>query len=248
MAQVWRRPASGLALAYAVGPVGPGGHVNVPDGRCGLVWADSAVWWLGPATRPWIPDRALDTVIGIRFSYVTGHGFAGTALGPWRDMRVELSELQSHRAQAAELNLTLAACTSPARQVAALLGYASAHATSADNAAVQMLEAARRGDSVSAVAARLALSTRQVHRRSQDVFGMPLSTLRRIIRLHRTSAARGTGATATLASLAAESGFSDQAHLARECRALTLAPPSRALIPGGVAVSDSFKLAPRPTF
>ncbi len=122
MAQVWRRPASGLALAYAVGPVAPGGHVNVPDGRCGLVWADSTVWWLGPATRPWIPDRALDTVIGIRFSYVTGHGFAGTALGPWRDMRVELSELPSHAAQAAELKLTLAACTSPARQAAVLLG------------------------------------------------------------------------------------------------------------------------------
>ena len=247
MAQVWRRPASGLALAYAVGPLAPGGHVNVPDGRCGLVWADSTVWWLGPATRPWIPDQALDTVIGIRFSYVTGHGFAGTALGPWRDKRVELNEFQSHAAQAAELKLTLAACTSPAQQAAALSAYASVHATPADNAAVQMLEAARSGDSVTAVAARLGLSTRQVQRRSQDVFGMPLSTLRRIIRLHRTSAARGTETTATLASLAADSGFSDQAHLARESRALTLAPPTRALKPGGGTVSDSFKPDPRPT-
>ena len=100
---------------------------------------------------------------------------------------------------------------------------------------------------MSAVAARLCLSTRQVHRRSQDVFGMPLSTLRRIIRLHRTSAARGTETTVTLASLAADSGFSDQAHLARECRALTLAPPSRALSSGDVAVSDSFKPASRLT-
>lgn len=247
MAQVWRRPASGLALAYAVGPVGPGGHVNVPDGRCGLVWADSTVWWLGPATRPWIPDRALDTVVGIRFSHVNGRGFAGDALTPWRDKRVELNELQSHTAKGAELKLMLAACASPSQQAAALSAYASVHATPADNAAVQMLEAARSGDSVTAVAARLGLSTRQVQRRSQDVFGMPLSTLRRIIRLHRTSAARGTETTATLASLAADSGFSDQAHLARESRALTLAPPSRALSPGGVAVSDSFKPASRPT-
>lgn len=249
MSQVWHRPAAGVALAYAFTPVQPGAYVNVPDGRCGLVFADNEVWWLGPATRPWIAERALDGVVGIRLHHLSGREFAQTSLDRWRDARVKLEQLPQHASDCVRLEETLQTDRSPQRQAATLAAYASLHAFSAGTdrlkGAAEMLSAATANETVAGMAARLGISTRHLHRRCLDIFGMPPTLLRRIARLHRTASAWVSDPDVTMAELAAEAGFSDQAHLVREMRALALSAPSQALAHSGRGVSDSFKTTRR---
>lgn len=242
MAEVWKRPAPGVALAYVTRPVVAGEYISVPDGRCGLVWTGGSLWWLGPSTQPWPADRTSEAVVGVRFEHLAGRTFAGTSLQPRRDTRVGLQDLPGRADDAAALERALEATREP---VQILVAYASAHASGGGNVggdvAAQILAAARRGESVAALSTRLAMSTRQLHRRSLDAFGMAPTTLRRIMRLQTAASMWASAPTTNLATLAAKAGFSDQAHLTRETRALTLAPPSRALQPAQALASDLFK-------
>jgi AraC-like DNA-binding protein len=105
--------------------------------------------------------------------------------------------------------------------------------------------ARRRSPGVAVLAADLGLSTRQLHRRTTEVFGYGPAVLARILRLQRFLHLRAT-TPRTLAELAAVAGYADQAHLARECRDLVGRPPSA--LDGAVAglgdaapMSDLFK-------
>lgn len=65
------------------------------------------------------------------------------------------------------------------------------------------------------------------------------SVMGRHAHAHRTAAAlpaRSRGRPASLTRLAADAGYADQAHLARECRRLTGRTPS-ALLAGGAAAA-----------
>jgi len=73
------------------------------------------------------------------------------------------------------------------------------------------------------------LSTRQLHRRCTVAFGYGPATLARILRFQRfVRSALGGGhhRSVPLAGLAACAGYADQAHLSRECRAITGETPS----------------------
>ncbi|MET8993342.1 AraC family transcriptional regulator [Nonomuraea wenchangensis] len=100
----------------------------------------------------------------------------------------------------------------------------------ADPAAPFIARALRLGRSVSEVARDLGLSERQLHRRSLTAFGYAPKTLQRIVRFQR--ALRLARAGIPLATVAAETGYADQAHLSHEVKRLsgvslrTLAPPS----------------------
>lgn len=80
------------------------------------------------------------------------------------------------------------------------------------------------GLGVAAAAQALGYSARQLHRRSLPVFGYGPQHLGRVLRLQRALAAadRGFG----WAAVAARAGYADQAHLAREVRALTGVTPT----------------------
>ncbi|MEV4286372.1 helix-turn-helix transcriptional regulator [Nonomuraea bangladeshensis] len=100
----------------------------------------------------------------------------------------------------------------------------------ADPAAPFIARALRLGRSVSEVARDLGLSERQLHRRSLTAFGYAPKTLQRIVRFQR--ALRLARAGVPLATVAAEAGYADQAHLSHEVKRLsgvslrTLAPPN----------------------
>lgn len=80
---------------------------------------------------------------------------------------------------------------------------------------------------MSEVAATVGLSERQLHRRSLAAFGYGPKTLTRVLRLNRAlTLARGGVPYAEVALVA---GYADQAHLAREVRALAGLPLSRLL-------------------
>lgn len=102
----------------------------------------------------------------------------------------------------------------------------------------------------SQVADRLGMSVRQLHRRSQFSFGYGPGTLARLLRLHRFLALASTTAASSgggrLAGLAIDAGYSDHAHLAGECRAISGHTPSVLLstyVPTFPDMSDPFKTA-----
>jgi AraC-like DNA-binding protein len=78
------------------------------------------------------------------------------------------------------------------------------------------------------VADRLGVSERQLHRRSLTLFGYGPKTAQRILRFQRAlrlarldrAGGRGRAPGFGLAAVAAEAGYADQAHLARDVRAL----------------------------
>jgi transcriptional regulator GlxA family with amidase domain len=90
--------------------------------------------------------------------------------------------------------------------------------------------------SVGALARALGLSSRQLQRRTAEVFGYGPIMLARILRMQRFLHLLSTSDT-SLARLASEAGFADQPHLARECRAIVGLPPSR-LQPAVAGLSD----------
>jgi AraC-like DNA-binding protein len=96
-----------------------------------------------------------------------------------------------------------------------------------------VLSAARRlgfpGSRVGALSKGLGLSERQLLRRFNDAVGYGPKTLDRVLRFQRlrsraTSVADGDEA---LARVAAELGYSDQAHLSRECMQLSGLTPKQ---------------------
>ena len=72
------------------------------------------------------------------------------------------------------------------------------------------------------LADELGFSERQLRRRFDDAVGYGPKTLQRVLRLRRFLTSPGAG----IAVAAIDAGYADQAHLARECRALTGLAPS----------------------
>lgn len=79
-------------------------------------------------------------------------------------------------------------------------------------------------DSVTGLARQVGLSTRQLERLSGRYFGVTPKKLLRIQRLRKCLRRRVLGASWTAAAL--DSGFSDQAHVSRDCRAILGMPPT----------------------
>jgi AraC-like DNA-binding protein len=85
--------------------------------------------------------------------------------------------------------------------------------------------AAAVGTPVSTIADRTGLSARTLQRRCRARFGYGPQHLARVLRLQRALALHRGGA--PWAVVAADAGYVDQPHLARECRALTGRAPTR---------------------
>ena len=110
------------------------------------------------------------------------------------------------------------------RYVAALTAAVSRRWQGADRAMVALAGAARAGLPVGLAAERCGLSPRQLQRRSTSAFGYGPKTLHRILRLQRAVALARAGR--PFATVSAEAGYADQAHLAREVRAMVGVPLS----------------------
>ena len=109
--------------------------------------------------------------------------------------------------------------------VASVLEAASAarlSETPADPLLAEVVRLVGAGRPISEVADIVGLSDRQLHRRSLVAFGYGPKVLARILRLQRALALARGGS--SFAAAAAEAGYADQAHLAREVRALAGAP------------------------
>lgn len=220
-------------------------HRIVPDGCIDIVWLDRFLHVAGPDTGPVlapIPPGSL--VVGIRFR----PGLAPTMLGlpatELLDGRVGLEHLWG--GVSGRLAEQLDAAADPRAAMTVLereLVRRLPDAAPVDRLAegvVAELGAGPRSPVVSGLAATLGSSERQLHRRCLDAFGYGPKMLDRVLRFQRflsmaqTAAAREAGEAvprgeAGLARLAADAGYADQAHLTRECRALSGLPPRQLL-------------------
>lgn len=204
----------------SVTPPGAGTKRILPDGCLDLIWQDGVVFVAGPDTSAQVVLASPGSRhAALRFGAGTGSGVLGVPASELVDRRVPLDALWP----AVDVR-AIAEADDP---LAALTAAASRRWQGADRVMVALVGAARAGLPVSLVAERCALSPRQLQRRSNTAFGYGPKTLHRILRLQRAVALARSGR--PFATVSAGAGYADQAHLAREVRAMAGVPLSALL-------------------
>jgi AraC-like DNA-binding protein len=210
-----------------------GGARILPDGCVDLVWTGRRLIVAGPATESHMATEAPGaTKVGVRFRV----GAAGAALG------MPASELRDENPHAAEVlpapvvQRIASSGSDPERMLMALTGAVSARLRDAEPADPLVRAAARAlvapDARVRTVAERLGLSERQLRRRFEDAVGYGPKVLARVLRLQRflqLVTRDGEPGDGGLSRLAFDAGYADQAHLTRECAALTGVTPGALL-------------------
>lgn len=209
-------------------------HVTrvVPDACTDIIWNGHRLTVAGPDTIPMpTPLAAGECFVAIRFAPGCGPrliGAPGTAL---RNARVELEELWGDRAKALADAL---ACTDDVAAARRLLEAAvRQQLLAAERPDALALETARRlqsapeAPSVAKLAGDLGITERQLLRRANFAFGYGPKQLARILRFQRFMRALRRTPTESLALLALELGYVDQAHLTHEISELSGFTPGR---------------------
>jgi AraC-like DNA-binding protein len=209
-----------------VGPGDPG--LVLPDGSADLIWVSGRhahVFVAGPDTGPRrTAVGGTTTFAGVRFRPGAAAALLGVPMDAVVDASVPVGELWGP-ALGRELAERVAAGERPeqvltevvARRRAALPDAEAGEAIRGAGLA-RALRAEDGPGAVARVAASLGMSERQLHRRSRTLFGYGPKTLQRVLRFE--DALRLARGDVGLARAAADAGYADQAHLAREARAL----------------------------
>ena len=212
-------------------PVTTGGVV-VPDGAIDVMWAPGVPPWLaGPDTRPHpvsLPPGLL--VVGVRLRPGLAPAVLRAPATEATDTLVPLADLwPAGLVRRLEERLAAVASASSADPASAARALA--------DAVVAVAGPDRRSDPVVTAAvehldrgvgtAGLGLGSRQLRRRFGAAMGYGPAFYARLARLDRFSRLVEPVAVASLAQLGAEAGYFDEAHLWRDCRALTGRTPSQ---------------------
>ncbi|MFI8292882.1 AraC family transcriptional regulator [Streptomyces sp. ms191] len=207
-----------VVWSRTVGPgTGDGPYPVLPDGCMDLLWSDGRLFVAGPDTRAYVPEGPVRQYAGIRFAPGDAPAILGVPAREVRDRRVDAGALWGG-AEARRLGERIAGAADPAVALEDLVLRRAADSPAPDplmRAVAARLDAGR---PVAETADAVGLGARQLHRRSLDAFGYGPKTLARILRLQRALALVGAGSPFAEAAIAA--GCADQAHLAREMRAL----------------------------
>ena len=188
----------------------------LPDGCMDLIWMDGAVHVTGPDTRAFLATMGPGQVVtGLRFRPGAAPGVLGIPACALRDRRVRLEDLWP----GTTVSQQIAEAPDPA---AALTAAVASRVTQPDLALRAVLAHLRAGSSVASTADALGWTARALHRQCRDTFGYGPSVLRRILRFRMALRLAGQGV--PFAVTAARAGYADQAHLAREVRALAGVP------------------------
>ncbi|MFI0924250.1 DUF6597 domain-containing transcriptional factor [Streptomyces sp. NPDC021012] len=206
-AVLWTRTAAGPTAERPV----------LPDGCMDLIWADGSLLVAGPDTRAYVPGEFAARYAGIRFAPGDAPGFFGVPAHELRDRRVALGALWGE-AEARRLGERIAEAPDPAAALGELVLRRAAEAPAPDPLLRAVVARLAAGRAVAETAEAVGLGVRGLHRRSLDAFGYGPKTLARVLRLQRALAMVRAGVPYAEAALRA--GCADQAHLARETRAL----------------------------
>ncbi|GAA4574161.1 helix-turn-helix domain-containing protein [Planotetraspora kaengkrachanensis] len=220
----------GAVLWRRITPPGSTAQRVLPDGCMDLIWADGELMVAGPDTEAQLGSAPAGTrYVGLRFAPGTGPAILGTPAHELRNRRVALADLWPAvqvRRLAGHLHSVLESgeMTDVGAAMEQVAGARYSLAGPPDPAVAQMVTLVRAGLPAAGVAVAAGISERQLLRRCLAAFGYGPKTLGRILRMnHAVDLARiGT----PFATVAATAGYADQAHLAREVRALAGVPLS----------------------
>jgi AraC-like DNA-binding protein len=197
----------------------------LPDACSDLIWEQGVGGYLaGPDTGPVRTVTKAGTVlVGVRFRPSAGGAVLGLPLSELRDQRVPLADVLP--AAARRLPATLSPVQAAARALDAV-GTLVADGTpdlAVSRAATLLHDPSARTE---AVAEEIGLSERQLRRRCQAAAGYGPKTLQRVLRFQRFVRMLDAAQPLDLASAAARAGYADQAHLTRDCAALSGLTPT----------------------
>jgi AraC-like DNA-binding protein len=217
----------------------------LPDGCSDLIWEQGAGTYVaGPDTGPVHAVTPPGTImIGVRFRPSAGGPALGLPLSEIRDQRVDLTDLLPRArfpTATRQLPSALAPDLEPAVavkgvvDVAGTLACAGIPDQAVMHAAGLLRDPAARLEQVAAI---VDISERQLRRRFDAAVGYGPKTLQRVHRFQRfvqradkrgTDERRGGGPRGSwdLAAVALDAGYADQAHLTRECVALSGLTPT----------------------
>ncbi len=225
-------------------PVPDGVQTIYPDGRCEIIvhlagpprcW-DAADGWHEQARTLFAAQRvtavrlasrgALDCV-GVRLMPAASALVAPRGLGQLRDRIVDLATLDSPLSQALRGAARRFAAGDAGALWRLLERRCAAHAVDARiERATARLEATGGRARIDAIARAAALSIRGLQTRFRAQVGLAPKEFARVLRLQATLRALDTH-DASLAAIASETGFADQAHVTRELKAVTGLTPAR---------------------
>ncbi|MEU6097230.1 helix-turn-helix transcriptional regulator [Streptomyces sp. NPDC047079] len=205
------------------------GRPVLPDGCMDLLWTEGRLLVAGPDTHAYHPGSSPARWAGVRFHPGTAPALLGVPAHALRDQRVELADLRP-AAEVRRLTGRVDAAADPAHALEEIALEWAARSPRPDPLLRALVAALDAGRPVAAIADRLGLSVRQLHRRSLAAFGYGPKTLARVLRLQRALALARSGM--PLAETAARAGFADQAHLSRDVRELAGMPLGELLARG----------------
>jgi AraC-like DNA-binding protein len=198
----------------------PGDTPIMPDGCLDLLWDGNRLFVAGPDTAArWHRSPAGTTYVAVRFSGGLGPTLLGVPADELRDRTANLEELWSGRQVRV---LTEQVEANPAAVLEAWVVKRAARCDQ-DPLGPRVLAMAKAETPIAVMAERLCISPRQLHRRCIPTFGYGPRHLSRVMRFQRALEEVRCGV--PLAQVAAASGYTDQAHLSREVRALASTTP-----------------------
>lgn len=197
----------------------------LPDGCMDLIWVPgSGLLVAGPDTRAHLVSGAPGrTMIGIRFATGFGPDVLGVPANELTNQRVELEAIWA-AAEVRRIEDRLASSREPDVALEAV-AIESRRVDHRGPAVAEMVRLLRAGTPIGRVADALGLSERQLRRRSLAMVGYGPKTLARILRL--TGAIDLARSGLRFVDVAADAGYADQAHLARDVREFAGVPLSR---------------------
>jgi len=213
----------------------------LPDACVDIVFGGGGLVVAGPATGAvQIAATPGEGRYGVRFRI----GSAGAALGvPVNELLnagVPLEELWGRSAR--RLERRIAAAQSDAAARAALIEGVAAHLPAPWEGDPLVRRAAlalvRDGASLGGAGRVVGLGERQLRRRFERAVGYGPATLVRIQRFQRFLGLAERDPHASIARLAIDAGYADQAHLTRECGRLASVSPAMLLRDGPMAAGE----------
>jgi AraC-like DNA-binding protein len=208
----------------------------VPDGHIDLQWIDGVLRIAGPdraANLEILPPGA--TVIGFRFTPGSARAWLRLDASEIVNARVPLEAFWGSQARKlAEWAGEAATPEDIALRLETVLAARASQVKTRDGASrivLCLLQRARPANAhiVTRLGDALAISERTLRRRCLESFGYGPNTLDRILRFQRFLGLARTVAPISLAALATDAGYADQAHLTREARHMAALTPSTIL-------------------
>ena len=227
VACVWTRRAS---------PGATGGHRVLPDGCVDVLFrfgAEPAALIVGTMTEAIDVPATTDAFVGIRFRPGRAASFLGRlaslTAAELTDRDVDLAEAWG--ADGARTWARLAEATDERRRVAlaaeAVAAWFAPRVDPLVTGAIDAIEAAGGAVTIDALAARAGVSRQHLARRFTALVGVSPKVFARVVRLRRATAALAAAPVVDLATVAADAGYADQAHMNRDFRALAGTTPAR---------------------